>query len=70
MSDLAEKRSILEPFLRSKKCHTFPYDSLRPNEHPGNKKSCKIVLSHFYPFDHCALTKTNTEEVLAFEVFG
>ena len=55
MSDLAGKRSILKPFLRSKNYNTCSYDSLRPNKHYGTKKSCKMFLSYFYPFDHCEM---------------
>ena len=54
MSDLAQKRSILEPFLALKCIINVSKDSLRPNEHSGTKKYCKKFLSYIDHFDNCA----------------
>ena len=55
MSDLAQKRSILEPFLASKSIIHASWDSLRPNEHSEAKKYCKKILSYIDPFDNCEM---------------
>ena len=45
MSDLAQKRSILEPFLGSKKYNTCFIGYFKTKEHAWTKKYCKKFLS-------------------------
>ena len=55
MSNLAQKRLILEPSLHQKSIIYVLQDSLRPNDHSGTKKSHNFFLRNFYPFDHCVI---------------
>ena len=61
MSNLAQKRLILEPSLHQKSIIYVLQDSLRPNEHSGTKKFCKIFLNYKYLFDSCALCKSKIQ---------
>ena len=58
MSDLAQKRSVLEPFLASKKYNICVIG--RPNEHSETKKFCKKFLSYIDPFDNCGVFNFQT----------
>ena len=55
MPDLAQKRSILEPFLGSKKYNTCFIGYCKTKEHAWTKKYCKKILSKNDPLDNSVI---------------